>query len=291
MPKTSCCRGPASIVLSRPMLREVPTRRLCWIGVLVFGLLVAACGGASNGVRDDSERSIAQMRLAAGMRQERNIPGAIQHYHKALEIDDGNAEAHLQLGHLYLTENDYRDFKLAEHHLKEALRLQKEDDAVRRGIAPEVQTMLGTLYTNQKRYNDAVKSLEDAIADINNSQPHFAWGNLGWAHYEHEKYPEAEKALSRAVQLQPRFCVGHYRLGQTYMALKNYERAEQALSQAIESDARCKSHFQEAWRLRGEVRAQLGHRDEAIGDFERCVEISKATPAGKSCQRYLEASQ
>jgi tetratricopeptide (TPR) repeat protein len=274
------------------MLRGYQIRRLrWWTGVFAFGSLIAACGGASNGVREDSERSIAEMRLAAGMRQERNIPSALQHYQRALELDEGNAEAHLQLGHLYLTEPDYGDFKKAEHHLKEALRLQREDDTVRRGIAPEVQTMLGALYINQNRYQDAVKVLEDAIADIHNSQPHFAWGNLGWAHYEHEHYKEAEKALLRAVQLQPRFCVGHYRLGQTYVALKNYERAEQALSHAIESDTRCKSFFQEAWRLRGETRAQLGHRDEAIGDFERCVEIAKTTPAGKSCQRYLEASQ
>lgn len=260
---------------------------------LCLGGMFSACGGSSggNGPGDESERSIAEMRLAAGMRQERNIPSALQHYQSALELNPHNAEAHLQLGHLYLTEVDYRDFSKSEHHLKEALNLQHEDDTVRRGVAPEAQTMLGALYINQNRYHDAVKVLNEAISDVNNSQPHYAWGNLGWAYFENQHYDKAEKALKRAVQLQPRFCVGYYRLGQTYVALKNYEQAEQAVSHAIESDVRCAKVFQEAWQLRGEIRAELGHRDEAINDFERCVEISKQTPAGKSCQRYLEASQ
>lgn len=258
--------------------------------MLCISLMIAACGG-SSAARDATERSEAEMRLAAGMRQERNIPSSLQHYEHSLELDPENAEAHLQLGHLYLTEADYHDFAKAEQHLKEALRLERDNETVRRGIAPEAQTMLGALYVNQDRYAASVQVLEEAIADVNNSQPHFAWGNLGWAHYKNEHFEKAEQALKRAVQLQPRFCVGHYRLAQTYVARKNYEQAEQALIHAIEADARCKDMFQEAWQLRGEVRAQLGHRDEAIGDFERCVEISKNTPAGKSCQRYLEASQ
>ncbi|QQR91490.1 MAG: tetratricopeptide repeat protein [Myxococcales bacterium] len=268
-------------------MRRRPT--LCMLTLALLFMLLSACGGRQG--QSDAERSVTEMHLAAGMRQESNIPGALQHYQTALELDSENAEAHLQLGHLYLTEVDYRDLSKAEVHLKEALRLRDELESVRRGLAPEAQTMLGALYINEKRFADAEKVLQEAIADVNNMQPHFAWGNLGWAHFEQKDYQKAEQALGRAVQLQPRFCVGHYRLGQIYVAMKNYERAEEVLTGAIENDARCKSFFQDAWRLRGEIRAELGHREDAISDFERCVEIAKSTTTGKSCRRYLEASR
>ena len=55
------------------------------------------------------------------------------------------------------------------------------------------------------------------------------------------------------------------------------------------SDEGCKS-LQDAWHLRGETRAKLGRRQEAIADFERCVELSADSLAGRACQEYLEAT-
>jgi hypothetical protein len=45
-----------------------------------------------------------------------------------------------------------------------------------------------------------------------------------------------------------------------------------------------------AWRLRGETRAHLGRRDEAISDFERCVELGEGTADGRACRGFLQGA-
>jgi tetratricopeptide (TPR) repeat protein len=73
------------------------------------------------------------------------------------------------------------------------------------------------------------------------------------------------------------------------MNTKQYEKAEQAFTQALEADERC-GVFQDAWHLRGAARMNLGLRDDARADFERCVELEADNEAGTSCGRYLEAT-
>lgn len=245
-----------------------------------------ACGGANA---DAMVRSQREYELAAGLFGENNVPGALQHFTTALELDPTNAEAHLMLGYVYLTEHAYRDYAKSETHLRRALEIVQEDpQGMRRGLVPEAHNMLGTLYINQHRYDDAIRELQIAVADIQNRVPHLAWGNLGWAHYEKGNYPAALDALDHALRLQPRFCVGHYRVGQVRFAMHELMEAEQALTQALESDPSCATGFQEAYSLRGQVRAQNGRREDAISDFERCLEMGSTTETGRACQRFLQ---
>lgn len=259
------------------------------VSIVVGSLaIVAGCGPAQAEV---SKKSVSEMRLGVGLREENNIPGAIQHLTKATEIDSSNAEAQLQLGHLYLTEPEFQDMSKAELHLKSAIEIASDEEQTRQGVIPDARTMLGALYINQTRYAEAEKALNDAAGDIQNSQPHFALGNLGWAYLKQGKNSKALSVLTKAVRIQPRFCVGHFRLGQAYFAEKDFESAEQSLTRALEVDQRCGEFFQDAWKLRGETRTRLGLRDEAVADFERCVEIDKETKAGRSCARQLNATK
>jgi tetratricopeptide (TPR) repeat protein len=128
-----------------------------------------------------------------------------------------------------------------------------------------------------------------AVEDIFNRDAYMAWGNLGWAYFYLGRYEKAADALVRSVKLHPRFCVGYFRLGQTYLKMRQFEKAEQTLTSAISVDERCAA-FQDAFHLRGEARMNLGTREDARADFERCVEIEANNDSGKSCSRYLEAT-
>ena len=59
---------------------------------------------------------------------------------------------------------------------------------------------------------------------------------------------------------------------------------------AIEADEACADapQLQGAWRLRGEVRARLGRRADALADLERCVALGADTEEGQRCQRLLD---
>ena len=41
----------------------------------------------------------------------------------------------------------------------------------------------------------------------------------------------------------------------------------------------------------GEVRANLGHLEDAVQDLERCVELSRETEDGAACQRLLSSQE
>jgi tetratricopeptide (TPR) repeat protein len=280
--------GPATWMVSFRIIGAV---------VLAVGISTAtvACGGPSE---EEVRRSQAEYELAVGLMRERNFAGAFQHLEEALRFDRDNAEAHLLLGNLYLFRSD---FERAEHHLREALRANAAlGRSGRPALNAEANNSLGVLYIHARRYEDAIRVLREATGDLMNRTPHLAWGNLGWAYYERGDYPRALQALEQAVELQPRFCGAWFRLGQVYFALgerageaggrERYERAEEALTRALEVDDEACRAFQDAWRLRGETRARLGRREDAVADFERCVEIGVETESGRVCSGFLEAS-
>ena len=86
---------------------------------------------------------------------------------------------------------------------------------------------------------------------------------------------------------EPRFCVGHYRLGVALRKKGDLAAAEQSLTNALSVDApECRA-LQDAWGARAEVRAQLGKVADARADFEKCRDISVDTMTGKTCVEAL----
>ncbi len=258
------------------------------MGVLVAGLLGLACGGDISS--EQARRSMTQYELAVGLNQEGNTPGAFRALANAVELDPRNARAHLLLGTLFLInrEDDTADYdRKAERSFQEVLKIQAGEHAVAENLAADAHNKLGVLYIHEGRFSEAVRELETAVGDLFNRKAYMAWGNLGWAYSEMGKHKQALRALLQAIKLQPRFCVGYFRLGEVHAEMRDFEKAEKALTQAIEAHQGC-SAFQEAWHLRGQVRAKLGERQDAIADLERCVELAPDSDAGQACARLLE---
>lgn len=253
--------------------------------------LATACAG--GGVAGSRERSLKQYELAVGLQAEGNQAGAFKTLHEALELDSNNERAHQLLASLYLLYRDddvERYDKLAEEHFRKVIELQTAVDEPDKMLLADAYNGLGVLRIHQQEFEDAIKLLKQAVeVDPFNPSAYMAWGNLGWAYQEQGNLDEAQKALLRSVKLNGGFCVGHYRLGSIFLAKKAYEDAEQSLTQALEAHESCET-FQDAWHLRGEARMNLGHREDARSDFERCVELAPKTEAGASCSRYLEAT-
>jgi tetratricopeptide (TPR) repeat protein len=252
-----------------------------WFYPVALALLVGCGGGPSA---EEVDRSMREFTLAASLRDEGNVPGALEHLRVSLELHPENARAYLLLGYIHLERNDY---PRAEEALRKGVELLGDEPDMAATLA-EARNLLGVTLIHQERFDDAIPLLRQSAADMLNHAPWYAWGNLGWAYYEKGEYQQAKEALEQAVRVQPRFCLGHYQLGRTLFAMERFEEAEEALTLALEADERCERFYQDAWALRGETRARLGRRDEAIGDFERCVELGARTEAGESCQRFLQ---
>ncbi len=233
-----------------------------------------------------------QYELAVGLQGEGNLPGAFQTLYAALKLDPNNAKAHLFLANLFLLNRDDNPAsydKEAITHFNKVLEIQAGENASPENLVSDARNGLGVLYIHQGRVPEAIALLNAAVGDLFNRDAYMAWGNLGWAYMELGNSDKAIDALSRAVKLRRDFCVGHFRLGKVLLSTKEYAKAEQELTAAIEADPRCGT-FQDAWHLRGETRMNLGNRDDARSDFERCVELQPKSDAGKACGRYLEAT-
>lgn len=255
------------------------------VAIVSLVLLISACGGPASA--ENAMRAQKEYELAVGLLGEQNVPAAFEHLFKAVELDPRNPEPHQLLGNLYLMRGD---LDKAEQELSRSRELAEKNPSYGAPFVAEVDNSLGVVYVHQKRYDDAIAVLRDAATSLLNRTPHLAWGNLGWAYYEKGQYDDAVSALTQSVRHQSRFCLGYYRLGKAFLALRQFEQAEDAFTRGLEvPDEGCKN-LQDAWHLRGEARAQLGLRQDAIADFERCVELSADSEAGRACQGYLEAT-
>jgi tetratricopeptide (TPR) repeat protein len=263
-----------------------------------FGLTALSVGaglslGCAGGPDEQAvRRSSAEFDLAVGLMEEHNFGGAFQHLEESIHLDPDNAEAHLLLGNLYLFRESWDQ---AESELREAIAANTRiGTAGRPALVGEAQNSLGVVYIQSHRLPQAVEVLHAATSDLMYRTPHLAWGNLGWAYYEEHQYPDALNALQQAVSLQPGYCSGWYRIGQVDFAMAEggtdpdgFAHAEEALTHALENTAEECQALQDAWLLRGEVRAHLGRHDDAVADFERCVELNQETEAGHRCQTLL----
>jgi type IV pilus assembly protein PilF len=258
---------------------------LCLRGFSLLGLVATGCGGPASA--ENAMRAQKEYELSVGLLGEQNIPAAFEHLFKARDLDPRNPEPHQLLGNLYMLRGD---FVKAEDELRSAKALAEKNASYGAPFVAEVENSLGVVLVHQKRYDEAIAILRETASSLLNRTPHLAWGNLGWAYYEKGQYTDAVAALTQSIRHQNRFCLGYYRLGQSYLALREFERADEALTHCLEVPDEACQNLQDAWHLRGQARARLGQRDDAIRDFERCVELSAATAAGRACQSYLEAT-
>jgi Tfp pilus assembly protein PilF len=255
--------------------------------------LVAGCAGGPD--EQAIHQSEAQYNLATGLWGEHNVAGAFQHADEAIRLDPDNAQAHYLLGVLYLFREDYSH---AESHLHEALAANRRlGTAGLPALDGDVNNTLGVVYIRSSRLPQAVEALRAATGDLMYRTPFLAWGNLGWAYSEQHDYTQALNALQQAVQLQPQYCAGWFRIGQVDYALaeagtdtSGFAHAEEALTHALENPSEECQGLQDAWLLRGETRARLGRHEDAVADLEHCVELSQDTTSGHQCQSLLADS-
>jgi len=261
----------------------VRTWGFIWLACLALGCVTTSAAGTPDG-----ERSYREFQLAASLRDEGQTASAIEHLRKALELDPENAEAHLLLGFIQMERRTYQN---AEPHLATAIKLLEKQSAG--STLAEARNIYGLCLIELERYDDAVVVLRESASDELNAAPHLAWGNLGLAQFHLAEYQETVTSTMEAVRIQPRFCVGYYTMARAFWHLQQLKDAERALVGALEADPSCSNsvELQGAWRLRGEVRARLGHRRDAVADLERCVELDPYSNDGRMCQTLLEDSR
>jgi type IV pilus assembly protein PilF len=269
-----------------------PLRRAsaCGLAFAVVALaLVAGCsskGAQGPNAQSPERQSDAEYDLARDFFQKGQPRVSLDHAQKAIALNEDNDKAHYLVAAIHLSFcTSSRGFDAPDCRLPDA------EKAARGALKANAQfrdatNLLGQILINQKRYKEAIALLEPLTRDPAYVHPHFAWGNLGWAQVQDGQVDAGIASLKNAVT-EPRFCVGHYRLGIAYEKKGDLATAEDALTTALTvPDPQCEN-LQDGWEARGRVRLRLGKQGDAQKDYERCRDISQETATGKACIRQL----
>jgi type IV pilus assembly protein PilF len=262
-----------------------------FLSLFLLGAAVAACGGKGASAPANPERqSDLEYAIARDYFDKGQPRLALDHSHRAIELNDQNARAlyfastvHLFFcnGKLEFTDPDCR-LADAEKYARQALQVQEN--------FREAKNLLGQILIDEKKYPEAIAVLEPLTKDPSFESSFLAWGNLGWAQVLSGKTEPGIDSLKKAIT-EPRFCVGHYRLGVAYEKKGDLAAAEQSLTNALDVEAPECKNLQDAWEERAQVRMKLGKLADARADFQKCRDISAETMAGKACVDALARIQ
>ncbi len=258
--------------------------------LLALAILSAALSGCANhgdampGAQSPERQSEGEYDLAKESFYKGDPREALGHIRKAIELDDENSKA------LYFAAAIHLSFCVQGTESPDC-RLPEAEGYARRALKADehyydARNLLGQVLILEKRYKEAAGVLEPLTRDMAYTANHLAWGNLGWAQVLAGDLDRGIASLQNSIT-QPKFCVGHYRLGIAYEKKGELNQAEEAFGRAVTVDAQECRDLQDAWEARGRIRARLGREADAKLDFERCREISRETPTGRMCTRAL----
>jgi type IV pilus assembly protein PilF len=254
------------------------------------GLMACGGRGANTPGLDPERQSEAEYDVARDYFFKSKPRLALDHCRRAVELDDQNSKA------LYFASTIHLFFCSGKLELHDPdCRLPDAENYVRRALNVdptfrEAKNTLGQILILEKRYPDAIAVLEPLTKDPAFESSYLAWGNLGWAQVLAGQIDQGIESLKNSIT-EPRFCVGHYRLGIAFQDKGDLAAAERSFTNALSVDApECRA-LQDAWQARAEVRVQLGKVADARADFERCRDIAADTQAGKTCAAALARVQ
>jgi Tfp pilus assembly protein PilF len=256
------------------------------LAFLTLASLPACTGkGSQNPNAQSVERqSDSEYDLARDLFEKGNPRAALDHAMKAISLNEDNEKAQYFVAVVHLSFcNTNRGLVTPECHLSEVEKYARAALKAKPDFR-DATNLLGQTLVNEKRCKEAITILEPLTKDPAYVHPYFAWGNLGDAQLCDNQVDAAIVSLKNAVA-EPRFCVGHHRLGLAYEKKGDLPNADASFTNAVSADPACEQ-LQDAWWGRCRIRIRSGNV-EWKKDCEKCRDISAETPTGKLCIQAL----
>lgn len=162
----------------------------------------------------DYKKALQNYQVGVNYLNNNQILEAIQLLESAVSQDNGNFRYQHALGLAYSMNGD---LEKAENALKAALAINPNDS--------ESYNLLGSVYVDMERYDDAIDSFKRVIRDKNYSQPKFPYYNMGVALRRQGRLSEAVAAFQRAVSIDPEFYRVYISLAEIYKDNNDYKHA------------------------------------------------------------------
>uniref|UniRef100_A0A5F9DJV2 Tetratricopeptide repeat domain 6 n=1 Tax=Oryctolagus cuniculus TaxID=9986 RepID=A0A5F9DJV2_RABIT len=127
----------------------------------------------------------------------------------------------------------------------------------------------GNIYFHHRQFSQASDYFSKALKfDPENE---YARMNRAVAHMLLKKYEEAKDDFARVIDSCPLWAAAYFNRAHLHCCLKQYELAEVDLSKALS----LKPNDALVYNLRAEVRGKIGLIDEAVGDYNRALDLEE----------------
>ncbi|MBZ5561464.1 MAG: tetratricopeptide repeat protein [Acidobacteriia bacterium] len=106
---------------------------------------------------------------------------------------------------------------------------------------------------------------------------------------QQQAYLEAIKQYQQVLELNKNSSIAHYRLGETFFKLRNYNAAMEELRRALDGDL--KPRWIEVWShlMLGKIFDVTGQRDRAINEYQRALQTNDNTQGAlDEANRYIQ---
>lgn len=175
---------------------------------------------------------------------------AFHHYQKALSTGEGHPQLFLNLGILHISNNNLHS---AEYCLKQAIEL--------RAFYGKAYTLLGRLYEQQKRFDEATKIFEEGLRYVpEDAELHYSYASL------QHNLGNFEKARLSFEVLDKNYMDTAFLLGSCYYNKSDYRQAASCFAVAYNRD---KNNLVYAYNY-GQALKNIGMLKEAIPLFVQC---------------------
>ncbi len=190
-----------------------------------------------------------------------------ENVHRALEIDDTLAEAHVALAQI-MRRYDY-DWTASEREYKRGIELDPNYATAHHWYGYDLMC--------RGQYDEAISEIRrahelDPLSLVINR-------NLGQVFYRARRYDEAREALRKTLEMDPNFSFTHFYLGSIHLQNSNYEEAL--------VEFRKEKEIAKGWGGRvdvwiGVTYAKMGQREKAQDILNKLIEESR--------QRYVPSA-
>ncbi len=227
----------------------------------------------------NSEYADAYVNRGIALSDTGNYQEALNDLRRGIEIDPELVVAYLNRGSVY---RKLVDYPLALADFNTAIRLQERKVEEFRDTykpSPVPYNSLGELYLEIRKYTEAVKCFDNALA----IDSHYAeaYNNRGLARNLLGQSASARNDFDEAIRLDPGSAVYPFNRGVLYLDLDSYPEAIRDFSRAIER----KADYAEAYLHRAIAHQLNGEIDLAQADIEQVLKIN---PNNLEAQRMRE---
>lgn len=217
---------------------------------LIAGMLLTACSSTSPLEKDEPSDSVKaakiNVQLGLGYLQRGQKQAAYEKLSRAVELDPRSPLANHAFA---LLEDVLGETDKAEEYFRRAADLDPKN--------PEILNNFGAFLCRQKKTDEGVGLLERAASNPLYTTPEFAWANVGQCRRQAKQLKEAETALYKAVQINPRHAAGWLQLSEVQLELGQPIKATTSLQRFHELAAQTPGSL----FLGARIESSLKHRD------------------------------